>query len=186
MVRLRDFPPFLLAKKKKQATIFLEVHLAHCFYWIYLILEYPYCRLLYNFGLIRICARFITCHDVIDIFWRTAIEHLGHLLAPINTCPFLAICVLWRIQCKQFFTAKWSCKIECIIVELMPIDILPLRGCHMTILHYQFTHSTDVILHNNWFWATFTKFISECTVMILNSFYYSYSARRWCFIIKNC
>ena len=38
------------------------------FCWIWLILKHPYSRLLFTFGLIRLNPRFITCHDVIDVF----------------------------------------------------------------------------------------------------------------------
>ena len=36
--------------------------------WIWLTLKLPYSRLLFIFGLIRVNPRFITCHDVIDVF----------------------------------------------------------------------------------------------------------------------
>ena len=53
------------------ATIFFRS--ANNFCWIRLILKHPYSRLLFTFGLIRVNPRFITCHDVIDVFRSTAI-----------------------------------------------------------------------------------------------------------------
>ena len=51
-------------------------------------LENPYSRLLFTFGLIRVNPRFITCHDVIDVFQSTPIEFLEHFFRPINTSHF--------------------------------------------------------------------------------------------------
>ena len=58
--------------------------------------------------------RFITCHDVIDVFRSTAIVVLEHFFRPIDTILFWAIDKLCGIQCEQiFFTVKCSCNIEC-------------------------------------------------------------------------
>ena len=46
---------------------------ASSFCW--LIVKHPYSRLLFTCGLIRVNPRFITCHDVIDVFRSTAIVH---------------------------------------------------------------------------------------------------------------
>ena len=47
-------------------------------------------RLLFTFGLIRVNTRFITFHDVIDVFRSTAIVFLEHFFRPIDTSLFLS------------------------------------------------------------------------------------------------
>ena len=92
------------------------------FSWIWLILKHPYSRLLFTFGLIRVNLRFITCHDIIDVFRSTAIVFLEHFFRPIDTSLFFrAIDKLFGIQREQIFlTVKFSCNIECMLVPLMP------------------------------------------------------------------
>ena len=85
---------------------------------IWLIMKHPYSRLLFTFGLIRLNPRFITCHDIIDVF---RIVFLEHFLRPIDTSLFLAIGKVCGIQREKIFlTVKCSCNIEYMLVPLMP------------------------------------------------------------------
>ena len=64
------------AKEEKKGDHLLgSASCASNFCWIWLILKYPYSRLLFarNLWFIRVNPRFITSHDIIDVFRRTAI-----------------------------------------------------------------------------------------------------------------
>lgn len=43
------------------------------FWWVWHIFEDPYDTLQFTIGLIRIVRRFFTCHDLLNVFWTTAI-----------------------------------------------------------------------------------------------------------------
>lgn len=99
---------------KKQAIIY-----ANNFCRIWLILKYLYSWLLFTFGLIRVDQWFVIYYDV-----------LKH-----RHCMFLAFFStnrhqsfferLWNYvesNASNFLTAKCSCKIECILLPLMPKD----------------------------------------------------------------
>ena len=136
------------------------------FCWIWLILKHSHSRLLFTFGLILVNPRFITCHDIIDVFRSTAIVFLEHFFQPIDTSLFFwAIFKLCGIQREQIFlTVKCSCNIECMLVSLMPI-YMRLSQSHGRsyddILQYQLAHSINGLRNNNWFWTTFTKFVYD-------------------------
>ena len=90
---IATFPVF----SKKQAII--------C--WIWLILKHPYGRLLFTIGLKCVNPRFITCHDVIDVFRSTAIVFLDHLFGPINTNLFLSDWqIVWNPTQSNFFGSQ--------------------------------------------------------------------------------
>lgn len=92
---------------------------ANSFGWIWLLLKYPSSSLLFTFGLMRVNPRFITCHDVIDVFRSTAIVFYGHFLR--HYFIFWAIDECCGIQWKQIFqTIKSLCIIESGLVPLMP------------------------------------------------------------------
>ena len=59
------------------------------FCWIWLILKHPNSRLLFTFGLIRVNLRFVTYHDVIDVFGSIA-SCLEHFFRPIDTSLFFS------------------------------------------------------------------------------------------------
>ena len=80
---------------------------ANNFCWIWFILKHPYSRMLFTFGLMRINPRFITCHDVIDVFRSFAIVFLEHFFRPIQREQ---ICL----------TVKCSYNIDCMPVPLTP------------------------------------------------------------------
>ena len=52
--------------------------------------------LLFCFGLIRIGPWFVTCDDLINVFWSIAIAFVQHLFAPIDTSLFLSDCQIVR------------------------------------------------------------------------------------------
>ena len=83
---------------------------------VLLALEDPHSRLVFTFRLIRLDPRFVTCHDVIHIFWSTAIVFFEHFLRPIDTSLFF-----WAIVklCEIFFTDKYSWNFECILTQLI-------------------------------------------------------------------
>ena len=54
------------------------------FCWIWVNFKHPYSRLLFTFGLVRVNARFITYHDIIDVFRSTAIAISNHCFQPID------------------------------------------------------------------------------------------------------
>ena len=95
---------------------------------IWLILKHPYSLLLFTFGFIRVNPRFITCHDVINVFRSIANVFLEHFFRPIDTNLLWAIDKLCRIQYEQIFlTVKCSCNIKCMLVPLMPKVVSILR-----------------------------------------------------------
>ena len=109
------------SKKKTDDHLLGSVACASNFCWIWLILKHPYSQRLFTFGLIRVNPRFIICHGIIDVFWSTAIVFVKHFFQPIDKSFFWAIDKLWRVQCEQiFFTVKFLCNIECILVLTMP------------------------------------------------------------------
>ena len=78
------------------------------FCWIWLIImKHSYSRLLFTFGLIRINLRFITCHDVVDVFRSTVIVFLEHFLRLIDKSLFLSNWqIVWDQTRKIFLTVK--------------------------------------------------------------------------------
>jgi len=62
-------PHIHLSKKKNRWPFVSSAN--NC--WIWLILEDPYSRLLFIFGLMCVDPRFVTCIDVIHGFWLTMI-----------------------------------------------------------------------------------------------------------------
>ena len=111
--------------------------------WIWLVFEGPHGGLLFCFELIRIDPWFVTCDDLINVFWSTAIVFFQQFYASIDKSLFWAIARF--SENKSFFTAR-------------PF-MLYLKVCHMTILHYQFTHGINVLWHNGRFRWTFTDFV---------------------------
>ena len=98
-----------------------SVKSASNFCWIWLILKRSYSRRLFTFRLIRLNPRFITYHYVPDVFRRTAIIFFEQFLLSIDRILFWAVNKLYRILRQQiFFTVKYSCNIECMLVLLMP------------------------------------------------------------------
>ena len=77
------------------------------FCWIWLILQHPYSRLMFTCGLIRWNPRFITCHDVIDVFRSTAIVFLDHFFRPIDTSFFLTDWqIMWNPMRTNFIDSQ--------------------------------------------------------------------------------
>ena len=76
----------------------------------------------YPYGLIRVNLRFITCHDVIDLFRSTAIVFLEHFFRPIDTRLFLSDWqIVWHPMRRKFFDSQMFMRyIECMLVPLMP------------------------------------------------------------------
>ena len=69
------------------------------------------------------------------------------------------------------------------LVPLMPKDA-SITVCHMTILHYQFTHGINVLWHNGCFWTTFKEFVVErasVTIEFIKPVFHS--AIGWYFIV---
>ena len=92
-VLLRMDRPTTLKCNSRYMTSFAEEtgdHLprsAFCtnnFRCIWLVFEDPHGGLLLCFGLIRIDPWFVSCDDLLNVFWSTAIVFLQHLYAPID------------------------------------------------------------------------------------------------------
>ena len=94
------------------------------FRWIWLGCEDPHGGLLLCFGLIRADPWFVICHDLINIFWGTAIIFFQYLGYTNQHEPFLerlSNCA-GSHEKKSFFTARCSCNIECTLLEAMSKD----------------------------------------------------------------
>lgn len=68
---------------KKQASICLKVLVHFC--WIWHILKHSYSRLLFTFGLVCVKLRFVSFHNVIEVFRSTTIVNFEHFFLPIHT-----------------------------------------------------------------------------------------------------
>ena len=55
------------------------------FRWIWLVFEDPRGGLLFYVELIRIDPWFVTCNDLINVFWSNAIVFVQHFFTPIDT-----------------------------------------------------------------------------------------------------
>lgn len=74
--------------KKTDDGLRVYVSSANNLCWIWLILRYPYRRLLLTFRLIRVNSWFINCRVVIDVFRSLRIVFFEDFLRPIGTSPF--------------------------------------------------------------------------------------------------
>ena len=71
--------------------------------------------------LIRIDPWLVTCDDLINVFWSTAIVFFQHFFTPNDINLFWPIVKLCEIQRQQIFLTAWcSCNIEFMLVEEMP------------------------------------------------------------------
>ena len=125
--------------------------------WIWLVFENPHGGLLFCFVLIRIEPWFVTCDNLINVFWGTAIVFSQHFYTPIDTNLFFE----QRSNCAGSKENKSFLGTQ----NLMHAGgryaqgCLYLTVCLMTILHYQFTLGINVIWHNGRFRRTFTAFV---------------------------
>ena len=87
---------------------------------IWLILKYPYSRLLFTFGLMLVNPWFITCHDIMDVFRSTAIVFLEHFFRPIDPFFERVINCVGSKRNQIFFIVKCLRNIEYRLVPLMP------------------------------------------------------------------
>lgn len=156
------YPVFL----KKTATICLEVFRGR------LISKHPHTRLLLNCRLLCVNERFVTCHDVIDVFWKIAILFFN--------ISFEQSTRAWTNFYREMFLQYW----------MYASSINPCSYFNLTIgsiLQYQFWHSISSFWNNNWFWATFTKLVLEWSTILIEFTAPSITIGPWSsFIVKIC
>ena len=66
------------------------------FCWFWLGFKDPHGGVLFCFGLIRIGRRFVTCGDLINVIWRTAILFFQNFSTSIDKNLFLSDCEIQR------------------------------------------------------------------------------------------
>ena len=81
---------------------------------------------------------------------------------PIDRNLFLSVCEIERdpTRTNLFYSQVFTQNII-YAGERNAQGCLYLTVCHMTILHYQFTHAIIVLWHNGWFWTTFMGLVFE-------------------------
>ena len=130
--------------------------------WIWLGFRNPHGGLLPYFALIRTYPWFVTCDDHVNVFWGTAIVFFQHSFTPIDTNLFLIDCLIVRYPTRtNIFYGKVFMQYWMNSGGRNAQGWLYLTVCHMTILHYQFTHGINAIWHNSCFWTTITDFVFE-------------------------
>ena len=134
------------------------------FLWIWFVFEGPHGGLLFCFGLI---PWFASCDYLINVYWSIAIVFFQHLYICTNRQePFLSNCGFLRENKSFSRPGVHAISNEC-CWKKCPRLVLSHGMSLMTILHYQFTHSINVLWHNARFSRNFTDFVFERTSDII-------------------
>lgn len=138
------------------------------FCWVWLLLNKAYNRLLFTFGLIFIDPKFFNCVDVISGFWFTTLTFYEHIFKPIETRTFFSSdCQVMQNPMRALIIhAKCSCNNLCMLVILMPSNVLILR--YITRWSgFIISHTASMIFRCFFLWTTI-EFIDFFYLLLTN------------------
>jgi len=109
----------------------------------------------------------VTCDGFINVLWNTAIVLYQNFFAPIHTVFFCSGCQIVRDQTRtNFFTARCSCNIECMLVEELPKDASISRSCIISLrMVSMFFDTMPMTVGHDWIHLTS---FSQCCSMVLH------------------
>ena len=132
---------------------------ANNFRWIWLGFKESHGGLLLCSELIRTGPWFVTCDELINDFLGIAIVFFQHFFTPIDTKLLSSDCQIVRAPTRtnlfygQMFMQYWMYAGGRNVQGCLYLTV-----CHMTILHYQFTHGINVLWLNRRFRTTLLQY----------------------------